>query len=208
MASVIPPRYHRGMTAARKKATYADVLAAPAHMVAEVMGGELFLSPRPAPRHVLAGSVLGGLLMSPFQLGRGGPGGWIILDEPELHLVDDILVPDLAGWRIERMPRLPAEAFFSVVPDWVCEVLSPSTKRLDLMRKRPLYAKHGVAHAWMVDPAERSLETYSLFRERWQLGDVAGGDEQVRVAPFEAIELELGLLWEAPGPSSDADGRE
>ena len=204
MASVIPPRYNPGMSAGRKQATYADVLAAPEHVVAEVVDGELFLSPRPAPRHALASSRLGSLLDAPFGLGRGGPGGWLILDEPELHLIDDIMVPDLAGWRIERMPRLPSEAYFSVAPDWICEVLSPSTKRLDRMKKFPRYGKHGVAHAWFVDPDERSLETYSLFRERWQLGDLAGDDERLRVAPFDAIELELGLLWE-PTPPAAAD---
>lgn len=201
MASVIPPRYNPGMSLGRKKATYEDVLAAPEHMVAEVVNGELFLSPRPAPRHLLSSSALGSLLTPPFQFGRGGPGGWIILDEPELHLGDDIMVPDVAGWRIERMPRLPSEAYFGVVPDWICEVLSPSTKRFDRMRKFPLYGKYGVAHAWFVNPDERSLETYSLFRERWQLGDLAADNERPRVAPFEAIELELGLLWETAAPA-------
>jgi Uma2 family endonuclease len=184
------------MALGRKQATYADVLAAPAHVVAELVNGELFLSPRPAPRHALASIRLATCLDGPFGIGRGGPGGWLILAEPELHLIDDVLVPDLAGWRVERMPRLPAEAYFKVVPDWVCEVISPSTKRLDRVRKLPLYAKHGTAHAWYVDPEERSLETYSLFRERWQLGPFASDGERVRCEPFDAIELELGLLWE------------
>jgi Uma2 family endonuclease len=190
------------MSLGRKKATYADVLAAPEHMVAEVLDGELFLSPRPALRHARAEIQLGSLLVPPFYNGRGGPGGWIILAEPELHLIDDILVPDLAGWRIDRLPRLSTDAHCKVVPDWVCEVLSPSTKRLDRIRKLPLYGKHGVAHIWMINPDERSLETYSLFRERWQLGDIASDEERVRVAPFEAIELELGLLWETAGPAA------
>jgi Uma2 family endonuclease len=202
VASVIPPRYNPGMTLGRKKATYADVLAAPEHKVAEVINGELFLSPRPAPAHALASSQLGNLLGPPFFNGQGGPGGWIILDEPELHLIDDILVPDLAAWRIERMPRLPTDAFFKTVPDWVCEVLSPSTRRLDRLRKLPLYGKHGVGHIWMINPDERSLETYSLYREHWQLGDIASDNERVRVAPFDAIELPLGLLWETVQPAS------
>lgn len=189
------------MTLGRRKATYADVLAAPEHMVAEVVDGELFLSPRPAPRHALATTRLSSLLDYPFGMGRGGPGGWLILVEPELHLIDDILVPDIAGWRIERMPRMPKKAHFAIAPDWVCEVLSPSTKRLDRIRKLPLYAKHSVAHAWLIDPIERSLETYSLFRERWQVGDGAADDDRVRLAPFEAIELELGLLWETAAPA-------
>lgn len=189
------------MSVGRKKATYADVLAAPENMIAEILDGELRLSPRPAPPHARASSRLGYLLGPPYELGRGGPGGWLIMDEPELHLIDDVLVPDLAGWRIERMPRLPPEAYFEIVPDWVCEVLSPSTKRIDRLRKFPLYAKHGVAHAWIVDPDDRSLETYSLFRERWQVGDAGSDDERGRFAPFDAIELELGLLWETAAPA-------
>jgi Uma2 family endonuclease len=191
------------MTTGRKKATYADVLAAPEHMVAEVVDGELFLSPRPAPRHALATTRLTSLLDPPFGIGRGGPGGWLILVEPELHLIDDILVPDIAGWRSERMPRLPKEAHVATAPDWVCEVMSPGTRRLDRSRKRPLYAKHGVGHLWMIDPGERMLEPFTLFREKWQVGDVAGDNDCVRVAPFDAIELELGLLWDIPAPAAE-----
>lgn len=202
MATVIPPRYNPGMTLGRKKATYADVLSAPEHMVAEVVDGELFLSPRPAPRDTLATTRLTSLLDPPFGIGRGGPGGWLILVEPELHLIDDILVPDLAGWRVERMPRMPRKAYFAIAPDWVCEVMSPSTRRLDRFRKRPLYAKHGVGHLWMIDPRERMLEPFTLYREKWQVGDVAGDDDRVRLAPFDAIELELGLLWETAAPAT------
>jgi Uma2 family endonuclease len=111
----------------RKPATYADVLAAPDHVVAEILDGELHLSPRPAPRHAAASSGLGGALHGPFDRGRGGPGGWRILDEPELHLGADVVVPDLAGWRRTRLPRLPDEAYFTLAPDWICEVVSPST---------------------------------------------------------------------------------
>ncbi len=195
MVSVIPRRYNPGMVG-RPRATYADVLAAPEHMVAEVLDGELFLSPRPAPRHALASSQLGSLIGPPFALGRGGPGGWLILDEPELHLHGDIVVPDLAGWRVERMPRLPAEAYFTTAPDWVCEVLSPSTRRVDRRRKLPIYARNGVGHTWIVDPLERSLEVMSLHREHWLLVTIAGEDEHVRAEPFDAIELELALLWD------------
>ncbi|KAB2902009.1 MAG: Uma2 family endonuclease [Kofleriaceae bacterium] len=189
------------MTVGRTKATYADVLAAPEHKVAEVLDGELYLSPRPAPRHALAHTVLGSLLGPPFHMGRGGPGGWLILMEPELHLHDDIVVPDLAGWRIERMPRLPKEAFFSVAPDWVCEVLSPSTRRIDRVLKRPIYAKNGVGHMWLVDPLDRSLETHKLMREHWLWLGVGVDNERVRAEPFDAIELELGPLWETAPPA-------
>lgn len=201
MARVIPPRYNPDMSSGRRKATYEDVLAAPEHLVAEVIDGELYLSPRPAPRHALAETSLASLLVPPFQHGRGGPGGWIILAEPELHLHDDIVVPDIAGWRLERMPRLPKESYLTTAPDWACEVHSPGTRRLDRSRKRFIYARNGVAHLWFVDPRDRSLETYKLFREHWLLVGDTGDDERVRVEPFEAIELELGLLWETAAPA-------
>ncbi len=203
MVSVIPPRYNPAMVSApgRKPATYADVLAAPAHVVAEVLDGELVLSPRPAPRHALAATALGGLLHGAFHAGRGGPGGWLILIEPELHLGGDVVVPDVAGWRRARMPRLPAEAYFSTAPDWACEVMSPATRKIDRRRKLPMYARHGVGHAWLVDPLERSLEVMSLLRERWLLAGLASDDERVRAEPFDALELELALLWEPAAPA-------
>jgi Uma2 family endonuclease len=177
-----------------KRATYEDVLTAPENKVAEILDGELFLSPRPAPRHSLASSRLGGALM-PFDDGRGGPGGWWILDEPELHLGEQIVVPDLAGWTRERLTSLPEEAFFSLAPDWVCEVLSPSTESIDRRRKLPIYAEAGVAHAWLVKPAERMLEVLRLRDGAWTIVGVCGDTDIVRVEPFGAIELELGRLW-------------
>ena len=126
---------------APRKAGYQDVLDAPAHRVAEVLDGALYTHPRPAPLHTIAASHLGDELTSPFGKGRGGPGGWWTLDEPELHLATDILVPDLAGWRRERMAELPDTPYFSLAPDWGCEVLSASTRRLDLHGKRPVYAR-------------------------------------------------------------------
>ena len=126
--------------ARRGRATYQDVLDAPAHQVAEIVAGTLYTHPRPAPVHTIASSVLGGELNPPFHRGRGGPGGWWILDEPELHLGEDVLVPDLAGWRRERMPDRPDTPYFTLAPEWVCEVLSPSTRRVDLQEKRPVYA--------------------------------------------------------------------
>ena len=124
-----------------KRATYEDVLNAPENKVAEILDGELFLSPRPAPRHAAAASSLGGRVGGPFDGGIGGPGGWWILDEPELHFGEHVLVPDLAGWRRERMPAIPDVAFFTLAPDWVCEVLSPSTARIDRGEKLPIYAR-------------------------------------------------------------------
>ena len=131
-------------SAPNPRATYQDVLDAPAHRVAEIVDGTLYTHPRPAMPRALASSSLGTDLSNPFQFGRGGPGGWWIIDEPELHLGEDILVPDLAGWRRERMSDYPDTAFVTLAPDWACEVLSASTRKLDLHGKRPVYAREGI----------------------------------------------------------------
>lgn len=180
---------------ARQPATCQDVLDAPEHMVAELIEGALHLHPRPASRHLRASSSLGDELMSPFDKGRGGPGGWWILDEPELHPGRDILVPDLAGWRRERMPTYPDAAFFDLSPDWVCEVPSPGTRRLDLTDKRRLYAAAGVPHLWFVDPLSRTLETFALRDGAWTLVVALKDADEVRVAPFDAIAFPLSVLW-------------
>jgi Uma2 family endonuclease len=181
-----------------KRATYEDVLNAPENKVAEILDGELFLSPRPAPRHAVTSSRLGFLIGGPFDQGSGGPGGWWILDEPELHFGEQVVVPDLAGWRRERLPAMPDEAFFSLAPDWVCEVLSPSTGRIDRGRKLRIYAEAGVAHAWLVNPLERTLEVLRLREGAWTIVAVCSDSDTVRIEPFEAIELELGRLWADP----------
>jgi Uma2 family endonuclease len=182
---------------ARREATYDDVLAAPAQLVAELIGGEVHLHPRPAKPHANAATVLGEELGPPFRRGRGGPGGWVLLDEPELHLRRDVIVPDLAGWRRERMPVLDArEPFVTLAPDWVCEVLSPSTERLDRREKLAIYRREGVSHVWFVNPLARTLEVLALRDAHYAVFDVFAGAERVRAAPFDAIELELGSLWE------------
>jgi Uma2 family endonuclease len=130
-----------------------------------------------------------------FAAESGRPGGWILLDEPELHFHGDILAPDLAGWRRERMPELPDAAAFELAPDWVCEVLSPSTSALDRADKLPIYAREGVRHAWLVDPIARTLEVLRLEGANWLLVGTWSGDVDVRAEPFDAIELELGVLW-------------
>ena len=180
---------------ARKRATYDDLLAVPDHLVAEILDGELVTMPRPALRHASVSSSLGVDLGSPFQRGRGGPGGWVFLDEPELHLGEDVLVPDLAGWRRERAPAIEA-AFATAPPDWLCEVLSESTRRTDRMCKLPIYARAGVGHVWLVDPAEQTLEAFRLHEGRWLLLETFGGDAVVRAEPFDAIELALAPLWD------------
>lgn len=186
--------------AARKQATYQDVLDAPPHLRAELIAGELVLSPRPARRHAVAASVLGMDLGSAFQRGRGGPGGWVIVYEPELHLNADVLVPDLGGWRQARFPIDAAnEAFFSVAPDWVCEVLSPSTAKHDRTKKLAIYAAAGVDFAWLLDPILRTLEVYVRQETGWLLRGSYADDERVRAEPFEALELELAALWQPLG---------
>lgn len=180
----------------RHPATYDDLLAVPDHLIAEIVDGDLYASPRPSPKHADAGSGLGGALRGPFDRGRGGPGGWRILFEPELHLGGDVLVPDLAGWRRERLPVLPDGAFFSLAPDWICEVLSPSTAALDRVTKLSVYAREGVSHAWLVDPLARTLEVLRLEAGRWTIVSTWAGLAVLRAQPFEALELDLSLLWD------------
>jgi Uma2 family endonuclease len=182
----------------RRPATYEDLVKVPDHLVAEILDGELHVSPRPAPRHADASTGLGGFLRGPFDRGRGGPGGWRILAEPELHLGRDVLVPDLAGWRRSRLPALPAEAYFSVTPDWVCEVVSPSTAAIDRVKKLAIYARELVRHAWMIDPIARTLEVLRLENDRWTIVSTWLGMATVAAEPFEAIGLDLSLLWEEP----------
>jgi len=135
-------------------------------------------------------------LRGPFDRGRGGPGGWRILDEPELHLASDVVVPDLAGWRRERLPRLPDEAYFSLAPDWICEVVSPSTAAMDRVKKLAIYARERVSHAWLVDPIACTLEVLRLEEGRWTILSTWSGLDTVRADPFDAIDLDLSLLWE------------
>jgi len=193
------------LPARKPAATYADILALPEHVVGEIIDGELYASPRPASPHALAASGLGSDLFSAFHRGRGGPGGWVILIEPELHIGGQVMVPDLAGWRRERMPEVPDVPFFELAPDWVCEVISPSTGRLDRAKKLPHYARCGVGHVWLLDPIQQTLEIYRLNRPPgeappfvfagWTLVATHAGDDKVRVEPFDAIELDLALLW-------------
>jgi len=183
------------MTAARKLANYDDLFTLAPNMVGQIVFGTLHAHPRPAVPHALATSALGEELGPPFKRGRGGPGGWLILDEPELHLGDDILVPDLGGWRRARLPEAPRTAFFTLAPDWVCEVLSPSTSALDRGDKLKVYARERVANVWLVDPGGQTLEVLQLDGETYRILDVFSGDRKVRAVPFDAIELDLSVLW-------------
>jgi Uma2 family endonuclease len=180
----------------KRMATYQDVLDAPEHMVAELIDGELFLSPRPKTGHTRVATLLGHELLGPFDKGIGGPGGWYFLDEPELHFGARIVVPDLAGWRTTRMPVVPDEApFLTVPPDWVCEIASKSTEKFDRKKKLPLYASEEVGHVWLIDPRIRALQILRRLGGRWlELGYYSDADK-VCAEPFEAIELDLSLLW-------------
>jgi Uma2 family endonuclease len=180
---------------AKRRATYEDLVAVPSRLVAEILDGSLMTRPRPSAPHASAASGLGGELWGPFHKGRGGPGGWVILDEPELHLAADVIVPDLAGWRRARMPQIPDTAAFDLAPDWVCEILSPSTEAIDRADKMPIYAREAVSHVWLVDPIARTLEVFRLDDRAWRLVATWRDDVVVRAEPFDAIELELGTLW-------------
>lgn len=180
---------------ARKVATYQDVLDAPEHLVAEIIRGTLSLLPRPRPIHARATSRLG-MGLAGFDGAAGGPGGWLILDEPELHLGPEVVVPDLGGWRRERMPELPTEpAWFELPPDWCCEVLTPSTERMDRAEKTDIYAEHGVTHLWLVNPELQLCEVFRLEGTRYLRAQAFTGAAQVRAEPFDAVELDLGALW-------------
>jgi Uma2 family endonuclease len=176
-------------------ATYRDVLDAPPNMVAELANGRLHLHPRPASRHARASFRMAGRLDTPFQGGPGAPGGWHFAIEPELHLGADVLVPDLAGWRRERMPVYPDVPAFEIAPDWVCEILSPATRRFDLTEKRELYRLNGVAHLWLVDPEARTLEVFARSGAAWTLAAACQDGEDVRAVPFEALAFPLATLW-------------
>jgi Uma2 family endonuclease len=180
----------------QRRATYADLLGVPENQVGEIIDGELFTQPRPAAPHARAASRLGIDLGGPFDRGKGGPGGWIILYEPELHLHGDALVPDLAGWRRERMPEMPHAAAFELAPDWVCDVLSPATQSHDRIKKMRVYAREQVGHVWLVDPSAQTLEVYARASDAWLRCQSAQGAEKIRALPFEQLELDLAALWE------------
>ena len=179
----------------------AGYLDAPDTLVAEVSDGELSVMPRPRRQHARAAGELHGELRTPFDRGRGGPGGWVFLPEPELRLgpKPDIVVPDLAGWRRERVPEDfladDAPAHIELAPDWVCEVISERTQALDRGKKRRIYRREKVAHYGLVDPRDRTVEVYRLENGRWVEVDTYEGDAVVRAEPFDAVELDLSVLW-------------
>jgi len=183
------------LTKTNRPATYADLEALAPNLVGEIIHGVLHAHPRPAPRHAASQNLLGYELTGPFQRGRGGPGGWIFLSEPELHLGEHVLVPDIAGWRAERLTPFPEAAAIQTPPDWVCEILSPSTARLDRVEKLPIYAEHGVGHAWYVDPLAQTLEVFALNEGRWVIVATFSQADPVTAPPFEAHTFALDALW-------------
>ena len=185
-------------------ATYADIEALPPHMVGEILFGSLVTQPRPARRHAAAASFLGGVLVPPFNFGSGGPGGWIIIDEPELHLGPHVVVPDLSGWKRERLVGREEGAYFDEVPDWVCEILSPATEVYDRGDKRRIYETYGVNHLWLLDPRSRLLEVFVRQDKGWLLTHSIAGRDNVSAPPFEAITFSLGLLWPFDPPVENA----
>ena len=180
----------------KRPATYEDLLEVPDNLVAEIVDGELVTSPRPAIRHAAASSALQGAVFTAFdRRGSGSPGGWVILFEPELHIVGQVLVPDIAGWRQERLPILPDVAFIEISPDWICEVLSPSTAALDRTRKMRHYARAGISHLWFLDPQPETLEVFRLDGDSWRLVTSVAGPVRIAVEPFEALEVDLARIW-------------
>lgn len=178
-----------------RPATFADIEALPPHVVGEILFGVLHTHPRPSPRHALASNAVGTEITGPFQFGRGGPGGWIFLTEPELHLADHIVVPDIAGWRRERLTPFPETAFIETAPDWVCEVLSPSTQAVDRTDKLAIYAAFGVGHAWYVDPIARTLEVLALREGMWLIAATFKDADAVTAPPFAVHTFGLDVLW-------------
>ncbi len=177
----------------KKGATYDDLVRVPDHYVAEMFDGDLYASPRPSARHSRAATKLAAKLDGPFDL--DGPGGWIFLIETELHFGNDVLVPDIAGWRRERLPAVPDAPYLTLAPDWVCEVLSPATERIDRGPKLRIYAREGVAHAWLINSSRQTLEVLAAEAGRLEPLEVHHGNASVRARPFDAFELELQSLW-------------
>jgi Uma2 family endonuclease len=179
----------------QRPATYDDLLKVPDHLVAEIVEGELFTSPRPGKPHERAGGAIFSALLQAFDHGSNGPGGWRVAFEPEIHLAGDVFVPDVAGWHTARATEDEDHiAAWTIAPDWVCEVISPSTGRLDRLRKMPAYARRGVMNAWLVDPSLHTIEAYRLEQSRWVLLGTFG-DEPANIEPFEAIEFPIQTLW-------------
>jgi Uma2 family endonuclease len=190
---------------AKRKATYADLEAVPEHLVAEIIDGELVTHPRPSPRHGTATLALGALLSGHFQLGGDGPDAWVFIIEPELHLGSHVVVPDIAGWRRDRLDAYPDTNYFETVPNWVCEVLSASTERRDRTAKSRIYGEAGVSHLWLIDPRQQTLEAFELDEGEWRKIGASLGDDTVLARPFDRIAISLADLWPLDRPLGFAE---
>jgi Uma2 family endonuclease len=180
----------------KREAVYDDLYKLPPNMTGEIIDGELHAFPRPHYRHSNIESALSGELAPPYRFGRGGgPGGWIILIEPEVMLGENLLVPDLAGWKKERLPKLPKKNWTTVPPDWVCEILSPNTRGYDRIKKMPVYGRFEVQYIWLLDPVDRTLEVYRLESSRWVAIGLYGEHDRVRAEPFAEVEINLADMW-------------
>jgi Uma2 family endonuclease len=190
---------------ARQHASYADIEALPPHVTGQIVDGELYVSPRPALSHARTASLLSYYVIGAYDVERPAPDGWWIYAEPELHLGDSVLVPDLAGWVRGRLSADPRAAC-TVAPDWICEILSPSTHRFDRGPKLFEYARHGVKHAWLVEPVACTVEVFTLRDGRWSYDGLHAGDALMRAEPFAELEIPLGRVWLQPEPAKDSDG--
>lgn len=181
---------------AKKLATYDDLCQVPENMIGEIIHGELVATPRPSFDHSHVAFNISGELVRPFGRGSGGgPGEWLILYEPEIYPGGQVLVPDFAGWRRERLAGQPKSEWAAIPPDWVCEILSPSSALRDRTVKKAIYEEHGVGHLWLVDPLHMTIEVFRLESGRWAPAGVFGGEEKARIEPFHDIEIALGDLW-------------
>jgi len=182
---------------ARKRPAYKDLYKIPENMTGEIINGELVVTPRPSRKHGYSTTALGAAVVPSYQFGRGGGlGGWVIIIEPEIGFGENIMVPDIAGWKEDRYPEEEPHNWISVVPDWICEVLSPNTLRVDKVRKMPIYARHGVPYFWLIDPAAETLDVFRLASGQWTLLGTYVEDDKVRAEPFGEIEINLSDLWQ------------
>jgi Uma2 family endonuclease len=193
---------------AKRKAVYEDLYDLPENMTGEIIEGEIHAFPRPHYRHGRVAYRLNVRIGAPYDLGDGGgPGGWVFVVEPEVMLGENLLVPDVAGWQLERLPKLPQKNWSTVPPDWVCEILSPNTRGHDRIKKMPIYGQYGVKHAWLIDPVERTLEVFQLDGGRWVAIGFYGGKDIVRAEPFVEAEINLGDFWmEEEGGGEKGEG--
>jgi hypothetical protein len=187
-----------------KTATYADIEALPPHVTGEILFGTLHTQPRPASPHTFAASALGMRIGPPFQFGNGGPGGWVIIDEPELHLGPHVVVPDVAGWKRERLVGKTDGPWIDVAPDWACEVLSASTRTWDKRDKMRIYATYQVPHLWHLDPVTRFLEVFRRQDQNWLLIETYAADDLVSAPPFESLSFKLNDLWPFEAPQTES----